>query len=95
MAFSGWKSASKYMWFKIPRAVLYVCVARTWDNVRLKALALWYVLNTHIMGVESLENFLRTGSHFFFGLVYSVKKWILVVNEQAEKKSDFSTFTGP
>ena len=43
--------------------------------MRLKALTLGYVLNTHIMGVESLENFLRAlkgqGVTFFFGSVES------------------------
>ena len=36
-----------------------MCVVRTWENVRWKALTLGYVLNTHIMGVECLENVLR------------------------------------
>ena len=39
--------------------------------MRLKALTLGYVLNTHIMGVECLENFLRAfkgrGVTFFLG----------------------------
>ena len=36
--------------------------------MRLKALTLGYVLNTHIMGVECLENFLRApkGQGFTF-----------------------------
>ena len=40
--------------------VCSVCVLRTRDNVRLKALILENVLHTHMMGVKSLENFLET-----------------------------------
>ena len=36
-----------------------MCVVRSRDNVPCIALTLGYVLNTHIMGVECLENFLR------------------------------------
>ena len=36
-----------------------MCVVRTWNNVRLKVLILDNVLNTHIIGVEWLESFLR------------------------------------
>ena len=55
-----------------------MCVVRTWENVRWKALALGYVLNTHIMGVECLEKFLRVlkGREvtFFLSLVHSVEE---------------------
>ena len=47
------------MQIKIGGAVSSVCVVRTRDNVRLKALILKNVLSTHIMGVTPLENFLR------------------------------------
>ena len=36
-----------------------VCVVRTLDNARFIVLILRNVLNTHIIGVECLENFLR------------------------------------
>ena len=70
----------------------FVCVCRTWDDVRLRALTLRYVLNIYIMGVGSLEKFLRPrkgpGLSFFrlgpLTLPKSTnflesKKWILVV----------------
>ena len=69
-----------------------LCIVRTWDNVRLKALTLRYVLNISIMGVGSLENFLRPRNGLgltFFWLdpltlpksrnFWESKKWILVV----------------
>ena len=91
---------------QIPYAVLSVCVARTWDYVRLKALTLGYVLNTHIMGVECLENFLRAfkGRGFTFfrpgllsraksGNFSKSKKWILVV-KMTWKKFFYKCFWG-
>ena len=55
----GFKIASEAMQIKIPGAILFVSVVWTLDYVRLKSLIVGYVLNTHIMGVECLENFLR------------------------------------
>ena len=47
----GFKIASEAMQINIPDAVLSVGVVRTRDYVRLKALMLENVLNTHIMGL--------------------------------------------
>ena len=52
------------MAFQAEKVLPNACISKYpvpfFDNVRLKALTLGYVLNTHIMGIESLENFLRT-----------------------------------
>ena len=47
------------MQIKIPGAVLSLRVVGSRDYVRLKALMLENILNTHIMGVRPIENFLQ------------------------------------
>ena len=47
------------MQIKIPGAVLSVHVVGSRDYVRLKALMLENILNSHIMGVRPIENFLQ------------------------------------
>ena len=47
------------MQIQIPGAVLSVGVVRTRDYVSFKALKLENILNTHIMGVRPIENFLQ------------------------------------
>ena len=58
-AIFGFKIASEAMQIKIPGAVLSVSVVWTRDYVRLKALMLENILNTHIMDVRPIENFLQ------------------------------------
>ena len=58
-AIFGFKIASEAMQIKIPGAVLSVGVVWTRDYVRLKALMLENILNTHIMDVRPIENFLQ------------------------------------
>ena len=58
-AIFGFKIASEAMQIKIPGAVLSVGVVGSRDYVRLKALMLENILNTHIMGVRPIENFLQ------------------------------------
>ena len=55
----GFKIASEAMQIKIPDAVLYVSVMWTRDYLRLKALMLENILNTHIMDARPIENFLQ------------------------------------
>ena len=47
------------MQIKIPGAVLSVGVVGSRDYVRLKALMLENILNTHIMDARPMENFLQ------------------------------------
>ena len=55
----GFKIASEAMQIKIPGAVLSVSVVWTRDYVRLITLMLENILNTHIMDVRPIENFLK------------------------------------
>ena len=55
----GFKIAPEAMQIEIPGAVLSVGVVGSRDYVRLKALMLENILNTHIMGVKPIENFLQ------------------------------------
>ena len=56
-AILSFKIASEAMQIKIQGAVLFVSVDWTRDYVRLKALMLENILNTHIMDVRPIENF--------------------------------------
>ena len=58
-AIFGFKIASEAMQIKIPGAVLSVGVVWTRDYVRLKALMLENILNTHIMDARPIEKFLQ------------------------------------
>ena len=58
-AIFGFKIASEAMQMKIPGAVLSVSVVWTRDYVHLKTLMLQNILNTHIMDVRPIENFLQ------------------------------------